>query len=820
MRLLAASAAWVAGVAVAVQWDVSTTALGLLLVPTTVLGVLFRRMGWNLLFPLALASMLLGMGRVELAGPPLLGLQPWIGVNDLKVEGVVVEDPEVRGSALRFRFQVQRVNSGDGWLDTPGDILVTASPSEDLLGSRNTLYIRYGDRLVLQGTLDAAPAFEDFDYQEYLARQGIQALMSRPRVSLLLEGEGSAVLALVYKLRRSLSDSLGASLPEPQASLTQTLLLGIRSGLPAGVTQTFRNTGTSHLLAISGLHVGVVLGLSLSLAIPLLGRRRNLYLLLPLGLLWLYALLSAFSPSVERAAIIASLYLLAVALGRQRNALPALAFAAAVMVAVEPGVLYNLSFQLSFTAVTGILLLWRPLQSLMSGAAARVVAPDSWWDAITNWALAGMAVSLAAVVATFPLLAFNFHSIALLSVPATLLALPALPLVLVASLVTALAGLAAPALGHVAGWVAWLPLSYTLSIVELLSRLPGTVLHLGNVSGVLVWAYYGGAAALALALSFLGRKGRRRLAMLRPWRGDSRQTQGFGRLNWPVAKTGALLSVAAVALLVWTANAYLPDGKLHVDFLDVGQGDAVFIQTPEGHQVLVDGGPDPRRLLEALGKRMPFWDRTLDVVVLTHAQEDHLAGLPEVLRRYRVAIILDNPCPSDCPLYAAWRSLVETEGAQVLEAMEGQSIKLGDTVTLEVLNPPVPPLTGTSSDVNNNATVVRLRHGSVSFLLTGDLHWEGETSLIDRGGALEDTVLKVAHHGSASSSRQEFLDSVRPLLAVVSVGQNNRYRHPDSEVMDRLSAATGGPENVLTTKDHGDIGLVSDGQQLVVRTQC
>ncbi|MFH1141431.1 MAG: ComEC/Rec2 family competence protein, partial [Chloroflexota bacterium] len=542
-------------------------------------------------------------------------------------------------------------------------------------------------------------------------------------------------------------------------------------------------------------------------------------LLLPLGLLWLYSLLSAFSPSVERAAIMATLYLLAVALGRQRNALPALGFAAAVMVAVEPGVLYSLSFQLSFTAMAGILLLWRPIEALMTAGLERILPSESWWRAVAGWGLTSVAVSIAAVVATLPLLAFNFHYIALLSVPATLLALPALPLVLVTSLAAALAGLVAPILGHVTGWVAWLPLSYTLWVVELLSRLPGTVLHLGSVSGVLVWAYYGVAAALALALSFLGRMGRRRLAMLLPWRGDSRQPQGFERSNWPVAKTGALLSLAAVVVLVWTADASLPDGKLHVDFLDVGQGDAIFIQTPEGRQILVDGGPDPGRLLEALGKRMPFWDRTLDVIVLTHAHDDHLAGLLEVLRRYRVAVVVDNPCPSDCPLYAAWRSLVDMEEAKVLEATEGQTIKLGGAITLEVLNPPAPPLAGTSSDVGNNATVVCLRYGGVSFLLTGDLQWEGEASLIDRGAALGDTVLKVAHHGSASSSSQEFLDSVRPLLAVVSVGKVNRYGHPNQDVMAHLATATGGPGSVLTTMQHGNIGIVSDGQRVIVHTE-
>ena len=207
---------------------------------------------------------------------------------------------------------------------------------------------------------------EEFDYREYLARQGITALMRRPEATLLDEGLGNPFLSAVYRLRSSLSRSLNRTLAEPQASLAQALLLGKRGDIPQDVTQDFRDTGTSHLLAISSLHVGVVLALILPLSAALLGRRRNLYLLTPLGILWLYALLSGLSASVERAVIMASVYLLALALGRQRNALPPLALAAALMVAMEPNALYDISFQLSFAAVAGIILLGPPLQRTLT----------------------------------------------------------------------------------------------------------------------------------------------------------------------------------------------------------------------------------------------------------------------------------------------------------------------------------------------------------------------------------------------------------------------------------------------------------------------
>ena len=807
MRLLVVSASWVAGVAVALHWSTPVAALGLFLVASGALALLFWLRRWNLLFPIAIAFVILGTLRVELAAPPSEVFQPWLEVEDLEVKGLVIEDPEARGSVVRFRFQVRQVNPGTDWQDADGNILVFARLSPD---------IRYGDRLVLRGRLEEPPDdLEGFDYRDYLARQGIHALMSWPGVTLVEEDQGSPALSLVYRLRSSLARSLGASLPEPQASLAQTLLLGIRGGVPAEVTQAFRDTGTSHLLAISGLHVGVVLALSLAFSVALLGRMRNLYLLLPLGVLWLYATISGFPPSVERAVLMVSIYLMAVALGRQRSAFPALGFAAALMVAVEPGILYDISFQLSFTAVAGILLLWRPLETVMNAALGRILTTESWQEALARWVVTGVAVSLAAVLATLPLLAFNFQYIAFLSVPATLLALPFLPLALAASLATALAGLVTPAVGELVGWVAWLPLSYLLGLVEGLSRLPQTVLHLEGVSGYLVWGYYGGAALLLLLL----RLGRRRLAPFLRRRKDVTLPRTLGGRPWSAAQAGTLLSLGVGVVLLWVASASLPDGKLHVTFIDVGQGDAIFIQTPEGQQVVVDGGPDPRRLLEALGERMPFWDRSLDLVILSHAHDDHLAGLLEVVRRYRVATILDNPYPYESSVREEWQSVVEAEGATELWAEAGQVVKLGDEVTLEVLNPPMPLIGGTPSDVDNNSTVIRLRHGDASFLLTGDLYWEGEVSLVDRGVDLQSTVLKVAHHGSKNSSAQEFLNTVRPQLAVVSVDEENPYGHPADEVMDKLAAITGGSGKVLTTEERGDITLISDGRSVQVETR-
>ena len=322
MRLVVASACWVAGVYLGLQGDLPALPVAMFLVASLVLGVIFAINRWTIVVPVGLLLLLLGALRTELTVPLAKDLVPYYGLSNVQIEGVVVDDPEPRGSVVRFLLQVEAIDSGDDRLPARGKALVLARPSARLVRERSAPYIRYGDKLWLTGSPETPPSFGDFDYGEYLARQGISSTLNLPEVTLLEGGHGSPVLSAIYRLRNSLARSLDRSLAESPASLAEALLLGRRGGISGEVTQTFRDTGTSHLLAISGLHVGVVLALTLPLSQALLGRRRNLYLLMPLGLLWLYAVLSGLSASVERAVIMASLYLLALALAGRRDGRP------------------------------------------------------------------------------------------------------------------------------------------------------------------------------------------------------------------------------------------------------------------------------------------------------------------------------------------------------------------------------------------------------------------------------------------------------------------------------------------------------------------
>lgn len=222
----------------------------------------------------------------------------------------------------------------------------------------------------------------------------------------------------------------------------------------------------------------------------------------------------------------------------------------------------------------------------------------------------------------------------------------------------------------------------------------------------------------------------------------------------------------------------------------------------------------------ALGKEMPFWDRTIDLVVLSHSHADHITGLVEVLNRYKVKQVLYTDLEYESPLYAEWLSLLKEKDIKSTLAQAGQQIGLGKII-IEVLNPQIPLLTGTESDIDNNGVVLHLKMGEVSFLLTADIMWEAEFELVTRRANLTSTVLKVAHHGSATSTTAEFLAVVNPRVAVISVGEGNPFGHPSDEVTDRLKQKLGEGNIYRTyepsTDKHGTIEFLTDGERLWVR---
>ena len=696
--------------------------------------------------------------------------------------------------------------------------LVYAQPTVELIRSRDDPYFRYGDKVVVRGTLQEPRPIDGFDYPAYLAAQGITATIFAREADVAGEG-GAWWRAAIYSVRSRLSDSIERVMPYPESALGQALLLGKRESLPTELVQQFRATGAAHLLAISGLHVGVLLVVTAGTGAWLLGRQRPTYLVVAAVVIWLYAMVAGAPPSALRAAAMGTVYLAALAVGRPSSVLPALALAAALMTAASPNIVRQVSFQLSFAAVGGIAL----ALALLGGFASAWRSPSSGWQArILGGAFSLVVVSAAATLATWPLVAANFGEVALLGVPVSVLAIPAMAPAVVATIAAAVSGLAFEPLGPPVGWIAVAPLAYLIAIV---SALPGWTAEAAWTGRPLLLAWYG---ALGLGL-LVAQPHRTRLwrkavsslpARMRPLlqrglsKGDGEQsgesggTDGVGiRLPGPRFTMAAAVALCVAAAILWAKATGGADGLLHVHFLDVGQGDSILIATPSGRHVLIDGGPDGDRVSRNLADLLPGRDRGLDLVVMTHLDSDHSGGLLEVLDRYSVGAVLSGPTTADGPMAVEWEQRLLKHGISEVAVSAGYVIDLGDGVGLMVLNPRPGLL---FEDENNNSVAMRLTYGEVSFLLAADMEREAEDRLVESGEELASTVLKVGHHGSRTSTSAKFLGAVNPSVAIASAGVDNPYGHPAPEVMERLEAAVGNG-NVYRTDLHGSIEVMSDG---------
>jgi len=275
-----------------------------------------------------------------------------------------------------------------------------------------------------------------------------------------------------------------------------------------------------------------------------------------------------------------------------------------------------------------------------------------------------------------------------------------------------------------------------------------------------------------------------------------------------------ILGIAFIIILIPVfLLAYEEPKNLEVDFLDVGQGDAILIKTIEGFNILIDGGPDSK-IINRLSEELPWWDRTIDLMILTHPHDDHVSGLIEVLRRYNVKKIAYTGVLHNSPNFLAWLNLIKEEKIFLTIIDKEQKIILDDDCFLEFLYPNQDIFGKQVDNLNNSSIVNRLVYKNNSFLFMGDAEKELEDELLNKKSNLSADVLKIGHHGSDTSSSKEFLEAVGPQISVIEVGEDNKFNHPSLRILKRLERM--GIETYRTDRD-GTVRIMSNGENIIVK---
>ncbi len=782
MTLVYLAIAWLTGIALGKAVHPPWQAL-LLLGLAAVVG----RAGWRD-SPLVrsacvlLLAATLGAGRLLSALPrlPPNALAHYNDIGPVLVEGTVAAAPDERDTYTRLRLRAERLTFPDGReVPVQGTALV-------YLPRYPTF--SYGDRVQVTGLLETPPEFADFSYREYLARQGIFSLIRRAQAISVGKGTVHPLWALLFSLRWRAQEVIGRILHEPAASLLTGILLGVEGGIPKDVNDAFAATGTTHIIAISGFNIAIISGIFYRLFRRWLGPRRAVWPSIA-GVV-LYTLLVGATASVVRAAVMGILYLLGRHLGRPTYVPASLAAAAIGMTLLNPLLLWDVGFQLSFAATLGLVLYVDRLERGAVRLLARALPEDRVRQAMGLLSDA-LLVTLAAQIATLPLTLYYFRRLSLVSLLTNFLILPAQPGVMIWGGLATLAGMLWLPLGRCLGWVAWLFLTYTIEVVRWAAGIPYAWVDVGRMTATETWALYG---LLGLFTAGLDPQVRARARAL------------WASLTGRLSDRLLLGAAALLLLLVGVARFSLPDGRLHVVFLDVTGGDAVFIRTPSGRQILVGGAPGTTGLLAALGRRMPFWDHDLDVVVLPRPAEDLLPGLIAVLERYPVRHLIarDEGCAG--ALCDRWRAVASGAARQVWRGEQGLQLTLDEGLLLTVLHP------GPSPNPDDPSVVVRLDYGSVCFLLTGNLREAGQEALAEAEEWLRCDILKAPHHGGTPALTDRFLNRVGPDVVVVPAGDPVTFWRQRT---DRRLAETA----VYRIEDQGTVEIISDGHRYWVETK-
>lgn len=703
--------------------------------------------------------------------------------QEVQLAGTLLEAPRIvdegeNGVRLRYVVEAEELRrGGERAASVSGSLYIYAH----LKQGQPVPEARIGDRVLAGGTIRQLHGYGNpgrVDVVQSARARGITAQLSAGKGGVRIEPQERLLfLRQLEKIRAQYLEAMQSVMPAADAAAIFAMLFGGYEGIRPELLEAFTTTGIVHILSVSGSHI-TILAASIAWLGGMLRLRQGIIALLVALAIIVYSLLAGCVPPVLRAGAMGLLMFLALVLEREKDAQRILTITALVMLLWSPLSLYDISFQLSFAATAGLLYMGPQLRR--------------WLKRLPPPAAASLAITISAQLFTLPFLAWYFHVVSISSLLANLIVVPIVEFMIVLGLAAGLLAFILPAAGRFIFFLDSLLLGAVYELTRLIAALPGGQVYMPSMGPGLSSLYY-----LVLGIGLQPQERRAFLAAV-CW--QHRQ-----------ALAGGLASV----LLFAAGWQLMRPAELAVHFIDVGQGDAALVVTPHGRAFLIDtGGTRDARF--DVGSRvvvpylLHYGVRSLDGIFLTHAHEDHAAGTAGILRKVPTGQVFIGSEGTKEYAKSMKLSFADPALERFIRLQEGQCIEV-DGVRIEILYAPAAAGRGSASAGNEVSNVIRVCYGKASFLFTGDLIKEQERVLLDRRIPLQASVLKVAHHGSKTSTSAEFLQAASPQWAVIGVGADNSFGHPHAETLQRLADQH---IEAYRTDEHGAVVFYTDGQSM------
>ncbi len=667
------------------------------------------------------------------------------GIEEVYVVGTIIEDPKEQEYAVCYTVKVESVNHDVSYANTYLLVKVKKEKEEQ--------FYSYGNKISFTGTLEEASGQRNeggFNYKQYLKTKKIYGIVTTRKKQIQLEKESNVnvFLKMVNISTNQIKRQINKLLPQEEASLLQGLLIGNKEALEEEIQEAFRKSNLSHMLAVSGAHVSYVsMGISFLLAKSQIGKRKSKWI--TILLLLFFMLLTGKTSSVSRACYMA-IYLLVASLCHKRvPILASICFSMLLLLVSNPYCIFDIGFQLSYGGTLGIIILYPVFKKKRN-------MPKKGIEKIKD----NIFLTLSANVILFPILLFHFNTISLTFLISNLLAAPIMGILVIFGFVLVFLSFFFFPLAKLGAIPLRFLLKVFLQIALFTSKLPCSQILLPTPKIHWILFYY-----CVFAIFLLKRKQKKKIE---------------GK------KVLAICLILSIGVL---AYRQIPT-TFQIHFIDVGQGDSTFIITPKKRTILIDGGGSEDF---DVGEKIliPYLlDKgitNLQYVFISHLDSDHVKGIFRVLEKLKVENVILSKQIENSQNYEILQKIVKKKKLKVIFVKKGDEILLEPEIKLKILWPEEEQIQ--ENALNNNSIVAKLEYRQFSFLLTGDIEQIAEEKLIEEyknTNLLEATLLKVAHHGSKTSSTQAFLEQVKPKLALLGVGKKNTFGHPSQIVLERL----------------------------------
>lgn len=708
--------------------------------------------------------------------------------KQVTIEGYVDSEIERSDGKIKFYIKTNKITYGQKGKKVIGKLLVSISKSNKYLEGNTKL--NYRSKVCFEGNIDKPkPATNPggFDYKRYLASIGVSGtvyLSSNSDINFIGTKGGGWLHKLGFAIKKFVLNIVEYCLDKNQAGLLSGMIIGYKDGLDENAYNAFSKAGLTHIMVASGMNVAFII-LPLTYIFKKLRINNLVSSILTIAVLILFVFIAGFSASVVRAVIMGIIILLGKIFMRDTEIYTSISVAAIILLIINPFTLFDIGFQLSFGATISLVMFYKKIKEFID----RIHLPNFISDTL--------AATIAAQIGVVPITLYYFNNFSTISILSNLLVVPMVQIITIIGFIMVFAGIININLAVLIGYINNTFLSFVLFVTEFTSKLPYASLKLPTPPLWLMVLYY--------------------LAVLYIFKGKELLSELFkGSKNFKFIKYFSLLLIVLIIVI----KNLIPK-PLEITFLDVGQGDSAFIRTAHGTKIFIDGGG------KSAGSKSTFdvgesvvvpyildqGTKKIDIVIATHGHSDHTEGLEAILKEMRVGMVILPDTNGEG--FEKLIKICSQKNINIVKCKKGDIIKLDKDTVFDVLSPLKFEQDSLSQQsLNNSSLVLKLKYKNVKVLFQGDAEIPVEQRMLEQGLDLRADILKVGHHGSTSSTGEDFINKSKFKFAVISVGKNN-FGHPSQYVLDRLKR-----NGILTyrTDESGAVIATSYGDEISIKT--